>query len=485
MSTLSISAPKSASGPKTAVPKDSLLALRKSKFSITINAKRKRDELSNDDGDYCSEDDPDAVLARKLQEEEFAKPIPTSKPSSSKVGSEFHALPKLGQKVASANMSSDAEYDAESQEDREADSSDEEEGYAHTRKRQKTAYKATRKATRKSVGRRLGKSINNGKGKGKATVSSSVAATSKIIGRSLRSSTSNGKDKAKAKASSSVAAEDGEESDIASSSESDTASGSEEDPSSDSEDGEDDDVALAGGPGDGRRAYQRYKSKKRQETDKARLQRLHPHLSTLWEDLEALPVVQAGKAAQPQSISRTLKPFQLEGLAWMVAMETETEWKGGLLGDEMGLGKTIQAVSLIMSDHPAKKPSLILVPPVALLQWTSEIESYTSGVLKTLVYHGTNSKSKNLKAKDLKTYDVVIMSYNSLESMYRKQEKGWPRKDGLYKEKSIIHATQFHRVILDEAHCIKVGAIPSKYWWADLTHGTDANHDDRQGLLCP
>lgn len=56
----------------------------------------------------------------------------------------------------------------------------------------------------------------------------------------------------------------------------------------------------------------------------------------------------------------------------MVRQE-QTQWKGGLLGDEMGMGKTIQAVSLIMSDYPAKSPTLVLVPPVALMQWQSEI----------------------------------------------------------------------------------------------------------------
>lgn len=174
----------------------------------------------------------------------------------------------------------------------------------------------------------------------------------------------------------------------------------------------------------------------------------------MWKELEDMPILKAGKAEQPKSISRQLKPFQLEGLAWMKAME-KTDWKGGLLGDEMGLGKTIQAVSLIMSDFPAKKPSLVLVPPVALMQWMTEIEAYTDGTLKTLVFHGTNAKSKNLTVKDLKKYNVIIMSYNSLESMYRKQEKGFKRKEGLFKETSIIHQTEFHRVILDEAHCIK------------------------------
>ncbi|KAI1761340.1 SNF2 family N-terminal domain-containing protein [Hypoxylon sp. FL1150] len=187
---------------------------------------------------------------------------------------------------------------------------------------------------------------------------------------------------------------------------------------------------------------------------KKKLEDHHPELKTMWTDLEKMPPLKSGKAEQPDTISRQLKPFQLEGLAWMKTME-KTKWKGGLLGDEMGLGKTIQAVSLIMSDHPAKAPSLVLVPPVALMQWTNEIESYTNGKLKTFVYHGTNTKAKNMTAKDLKKFDVIMMSYNTLESMYRKQEKGFVRKNGTYKEKSPIHSIKFHRVILDEAHCIK------------------------------
>ena len=54
--------------------------------------------------------------------------------------------------------------------------------------------------------------------------------------------------------------------------------------------------------------------------------------------------------------------------------QEKTQWRGGLLGDEMGMGKTIQAVSLLMSDYPVGKPSLVVVPPVALMQWQSEIK---------------------------------------------------------------------------------------------------------------
>ena len=135
--------------------------------------------------------------------------------------------------------------------------------------------------------------------------------------------------------------------------------------------------------------------------------------------------------------------------------QEKSQWKGGLLGDEMGMGKTIQAVSLIMSDYPAKDPTLVVVPPVALMQWQSEINAYTNGKLKVLVYHNTNPKVKNLKLKELKSYDVIMISYAGLESVHRKETKGWKRDDGIVKEDSRIHVIKYHRLILDEAHNIK------------------------------
>ncbi|KAL2783908.1 SNF2 family N-terminal domain-containing protein [Aspergillus keveii] len=174
----------------------------------------------------------------------------------------------------------------------------------------------------------------------------------------------------------------------------------------------------------------------------------------MWEDLKNDPPISPVPATQPPGISRTLKPFQLEGLNWMTRQE-QTQYKGGLLGDEMGMGKTIQAVSLLMSDYPVGKPSLVVVPPVALMQWQSEIKEYTSGQLKVLVYHNSNTKVKTLRKKDLLKYDVIMISYSGLESMHRKEWKGWNRNDGIVKEDSVIHSIHFHRLILDEAHSIK------------------------------
>ncbi|CAG8954451.1 hypothetical protein HYFRA_00006079 [Hymenoscyphus fraxineus] len=210
---------------------------------------------------------------------------------------------------------------------------------------------------------------------------------------------------------------------------------------------------------------------RRGRLERKRLESHHPVLHTMWKDLENLPKIGDVKIVQPMNINRELKPFQLQGVGWMKAME-KTAWGGGLLGDEMGMGKTIQAVSLIMSDFPAKLPSLVLIPPVALMQWQQEIESYTDGTLKTFVYHGTNNKTKAITKAELEKYNVILMSYNSLESMYRRQVKGAMSKGQLKKQASVIHQIHFHRVILDEAHNIKTRTTGS----AKACFALNANH---------
>lgn len=205
---------------------------------------------------------------------------------------------------------------------------------------------------------------------------------------------------------------------------------------------------------DWRRQHEERKKLNRATRERRKLEKSHPEIISMWKTLQKVPKIVTKQAAQPTTITRSLKSFQLEGLNWMMEQE-KTKWKGGLLGDEMGMGKTIQAVSLIMSDYPAKAPTLVAVPPVALMQWTNEIKEYTNNKLKVLVYHGTNTKAKGMSVKELKTYDVIMISYAGLESMYRKETKGWARGDKIIKEDSAIHAIKFHRLILDEAHSIK------------------------------
>lgn len=105
------------------------------------------------------------------------------------------------------------------------------------------------------------------------------------------------------------------------------------------------------------------------------------------------------------------------------------------------------------------------------MQWQNEINEYTNGKLRVLIYHNSNPKVKNLRVKDLRGFDVIMISYSGLESVYRKELKGWKRDDGLIKENSKIHTIDYHRLILDEAHNIKTRtAGGTNYNLADVFH---------------
>ncbi|TGZ77878.1 hypothetical protein EX30DRAFT_310705 [Ascodesmis nigricans] len=176
----------------------------------------------------------------------------------------------------------------------------------------------------------------------------------------------------------------------------------------------------------------------------------HPELKYIWDALEKLPKIAPKEVPQPDGLKLTLLPFQREGLNWLEKQE-KGAFKGGILADEMGMGKTIQTIALLMTE-PDTKPNLVVAPTVALMQWKSEIQKHTAGRLSVCIHHGP---SRLTDAKEIAEYHVVLTTYNILESDFRKQQTGFKRKAGVFKEDSAIHQVNFHRVILDEAHNIK------------------------------
>lgn len=198
----------------------------------------------------------------------------------------------------------------------------------------------------------------------------------------------------------------------------------------------------------------RFPGRSRDENIRQQLLHRHPELATVWDELDQRPKIPVEKATQPDGLSLTMLPFQLEGLNWLRAQE-QTLFRGGILADEMGMGKTIQTIGLLMSE-PRAKPNLVIAPTVALVQWENEIKKHTNNALSVISYHGANREED---PEVLAQADVIMTTYSVLESIYRKQTTGFKRKDGIYKQDSPLHMLKFNRVILDEAHNIKVGKL--------------------------
>lgn len=168
----------------------------------------------------------------------------------------------------------------------------------------------------------------------------------------------------------------------------------------------------------------------------------------------------------------------------------------------MGLGKTIQALSLILS-NPRPTPAVLatnpktkipsetgkgtlVVAPLALIkQWEAEIKDKVldSHKLKVLVHHGP---SRTKRFEDLKKYDVVITTYQTLTSEHDGSSDS---------EKGIqvgCFGIQWYRVILDEAHSIKnrnakmtkaAYALRSVYRWCLTGTPMQNNADELQSLI--
>ena len=139
--------------------------------------------------------------------------------------------------------------------------------------------------------------------------------------------------------------------------------------------------------------------------------------------------------AAPEGLMATLRPYQLQGLAWLQFLRLHA--LGGVLADDMGLGKTLQTLAHVLTEKNAGRldlPTLIIAPVSLMGNWRKEAERFTPG-LRTLVLHGADRHSA---ATNMAKADIVIAPY----SLLQRDRERWL-------------AQAWHLVVLDEAQNIK------------------------------
>lgn len=89
------------------------------------------------------------------------------------------------------------------------------------------------------------------------------------------------------------------------------------------------------------------------------------------------------------SLASTLRPYQIEGVAWIA--QRIGEGRGALLGDDMGLGKTLQSIALIRyilkNDDEHSERALVVCPKSLIPNWMAEFQRFAPE-LKVLAIQG-------------------------------------------------------------------------------------------------
>ncbi|MFV8827333.1 DEAD/DEAH box helicase [Alkalihalobacterium sp. APHAB7] len=141
----------------------------------------------------------------------------------------------------------------------------------------------------------------------------------------------------------------------------------------------------------------------------------------------------------PSTLKGELRPYQVEGVSWLVHMRSVGF--GACLADDMGLGKSIQTIAYMLAvfEHRATSrsstPFLIICPTSLIGNWEEELKRFAPH-LSVFVHHG----GERLTEKDVKEweYDIIITSYALA-----------------FRDDAIFTSTVWNGLILDEAQQIK------------------------------
>ncbi|KAF2739022.1 hypothetical protein EJ04DRAFT_485339 [Polyplosphaeria fusca] len=172
-----------------------------------------------------------------------------------------------------------------------------------------------------------------------------------------------------------------------------------------------------------------------------------------------------------KGMKTSLKPYQLLGSAFMRQRENAMEEpRGGLLADQMGLGKTLMMLANIVNGKPPAgekvRTTLLVASPSLLSQWESEIKTHTKEDFIQVMRYGVGARLKSTMFYELvRQHDVVLTTYTEVMNSYPKNTppeelqdakeriEWWERR--YEKHRGYLHRVMWHRVVLDEAQCIK------------------------------
>ena len=156
-------------------------------------------------------------------------------------------------------------------------------------------------------------------------------------------------------------------------------------------------------------------------------------LADLARRLQAIGVPQ--RVDVPAGLNLQLRPYQLEGLAWLQYLREQR--LGGILADDMGLGKTAQALAHVLTEKQAGRhdlPTLVVLPTSLIFNWQAEA-GRMAPALSLLTLQGPQREAQfALMAQ----HDLVLTTYALV----------WRDIDALA-------AQRFHLLILDEAQMVK------------------------------